>query len=251
MPTDAGVGPLRHHGDQDVVAGQVDLAVNVRTGSPPGWLRKRLVDEIDRLGSYPDPRAATRAVARRHGRDPAEALVTHGAAEAFVLLARALRPRHPVVVHPQFTEPEVALHDVGCVVDRAVLSAPFDLQVMERDEVIGASGSSRIMLAAGRHDVVLVNRALDYQEARRVEITAGQTAQVRIDPPKVSINVNARPWADVSIDGNEIGQTPISNTTVTVGTHQLVFRHPQLGERRQNVVVTAKGPNRVSVDLTK
>jgi PEGA domain len=131
------------------------------------------------------------------------------------------------------------------------VSAPFELQVMERDEVIGASGSSRIMLAAGRHDIVLVNRALDYREARRVEITAGQTAQVRIDPPKVSMNVNARPWADVTIDGNEIGQTPISKATVTVGTHQLVFRHPQLGERRQSVVVTAKGPNRVSVDLTK
>jgi hypothetical protein len=131
------------------------------------------------------------------------------------------------------------------------VSAPFELQVMEREDVIGASGSSRIMVAAGRHDIVLVNRALDYQEARRVEVTAGQTAQVRIDPPKVAMNVNARPWADVSIDGNELGQTPISNATVTVGTHQLVFRHPQLGERRQSVVVTAKGPNRVSVDLTK
>jgi hypothetical protein len=131
------------------------------------------------------------------------------------------------------------------------VSAPFDLQVTEHDEMIGASGSSRIMLAAGRHDIVLVNRALGYQEARRVEVTAGQTSQVRVDPPKVSMNVNARPWADVTIDGAEVGQTPISNTTVTVGTHQLVFRHPQLGERRQSVVVTAKGPNRVAVDLTK
>jgi eukaryotic-like serine/threonine-protein kinase len=131
------------------------------------------------------------------------------------------------------------------------VSAPFEVQVQERDDVIGASGSSRIMLAAGRHDIVLVNRTLDYQEAKRIEITAGQTSQVRVDPPKVSMNVNARPWADVTIDGNEIGQTPISNATVTVGTHQLVFRHPQLGERRQSVVVTAKGPNRVSVDLTK
>jgi len=128
MPTDAGVGALRHHGDREVAAGLVDLAVNVRTGSPPGWVRNRLVDEIGRLGSYPDPRAATEAVARRHGRDPGEVLVTHGAAEAFVLLARALRPRRPVVVHPQFTEPEMALRDVGCLVDRAIPPAPFDLR---------------------------------------------------------------------------------------------------------------------------
>jgi len=131
------------------------------------------------------------------------------------------------------------------------VSAPFDVQVLERDEVIGAGGSSRIMVAAGRHDIVLANRALDFQETRRVEIAAGQTAHVRVDPPKVTMNVNARPWADVTLDGNELGQTPISNTSVAVGTHQLVFRHPQLGERRQSVVVTASGPNRVSVDLTK
>jgi hypothetical protein len=30
-----------------------------------------------------------------------------------------------------------------------------------------------------------------------------------------------------------------------------VFRHPQFGERRQSVVLTGKGPNRVAVDLTK
>ena len=127
MPTDTRAAALRHHGDQEVGARLVDLAVNVRTTSPPDWLRKRLIDEIDRLGSYPDPRAATEAVARRHGRDSREVLVTHGAAEAFVLLARALRPRRPVVVHPQFTEPEMALSDVGCAVDRVVLPPPVDL----------------------------------------------------------------------------------------------------------------------------
>ncbi|WP_159062390.1 aminotransferase class I/II-fold pyridoxal phosphate-dependent enzyme, partial [Streptomyces caniscabiei] len=43
------------------------------------------------------------------------------AAEAFVLLARALKVRHPVVVHPQFTEPEAALRDAGHTVDRVLL----------------------------------------------------------------------------------------------------------------------------------
>jgi len=131
------------------------------------------------------------------------------------------------------------------------VSAPFDVQVTEHDQVIGAGGSSRIMLAAGRHEITLVNRTLEYEETRRVEVAAGQTAQIRVEPPKVTINVNARPWAEVTLDGAELGQTPISKATVTVGTHQLVFRHPQLGERGQSIVVTAKGPNRVAVDLTK
>ena len=131
------------------------------------------------------------------------------------------------------------------------VSAPFDVQVLEGSDVIGAGGASKIMLAAGRHDLVLANRTLEYQEVRRLEITPGQTTLVRIDAPMVPMNVNARPWAEVTLDGESLGQTPISNATVSVGTHQLAFRHPQLGERRQTVVVTAKGPNRVAVDLTK
>jgi hypothetical protein len=107
------------------------------------------------------------------------------------------------------------------------------------------------MLAAGRHDITILNRSLGYQDARRVEVAAGKTVSVRVDPPKVLVSVNARPWAEVTLDGNSVGQTPISNLLVTVGSHELVFRHPQFSERRQAVVVTAKGPNRIAADLTK
>ena len=131
------------------------------------------------------------------------------------------------------------------------IAAPFDVEVVEHDDVIGTSGTSRIMLAAGRHDITIINRSLGFQEARKVEVTAGKTIAVRVDPPKVSVSVNARPWADVTLDGNSVGQTPLSNLSVTVGTHELVFRHPQFAERRQTIVVTAKGPNRIATDLTK
>jgi hypothetical protein len=131
------------------------------------------------------------------------------------------------------------------------VSAPFDVEVIEHDDVIGTSGTSRIMLAAGRHDITILNRSLGYQDARRLEVAAGKTVSVRVDAPKVSVSVNARPWAEVTLDGNSVGQTPISNLLVTVGSHELVFRHPQFSERRQTVVVTAKGPNRIAADLTK
>ncbi|MEV8097365.1 Rv2231c family pyridoxal phosphate-dependent protein CobC [Kitasatospora sp. NPDC085879] len=115
---------LRHHGDAEVrAAGLVDLAVNVRTGTPPGWLRDRLAATLGDLASYPDPAAARAAVAARHGRPVDEVLLTSGAAEAFVLLARAVTARHVCVVHPQFTEPEAALRDAGHTVHRAVLRA--------------------------------------------------------------------------------------------------------------------------------
>jgi histidinol-phosphate aminotransferase len=114
---------LRHHGDDELAPGLVDLAVNVRPGGPPAWLRQVLADTLPGLSEYPRPDAARDAVAARHHRRRAEVLLTAGAAEAFTLIARAFRFRHPVVVHPQFTEPELALRTAGQPVDRVLLSA--------------------------------------------------------------------------------------------------------------------------------
>lgn len=115
-------GPdLRHHGDRDTGPGVVDLAVNVFDGPRPGWLDRALSDSLQAADAYPDPTDAEAAVARRHGREPGDVLATAGAAEAFTLLARLRDWRHPVVVHPQFTEPEVALRTAGHTPGQVVL----------------------------------------------------------------------------------------------------------------------------------
>ncbi|MER5886366.1 Rv2231c family pyridoxal phosphate-dependent protein CobC [Streptomyces sp. NPDC001941] len=113
---------LRHHGDAEVRDEKLtDLAVNVRANTPPDWLRERIADSLTGLAAYPDGRTARAAVAERHGLPADRVLLTAGAAEAFVLLARALPVRRPVVVHPQFTEPESALRDAGHEVERVLL----------------------------------------------------------------------------------------------------------------------------------
>ncbi|GAA2354780.1 Rv2231c family pyridoxal phosphate-dependent protein CobC [Dactylosporangium salmoneum] len=113
---------LRFHGDAEIAPGLVDLAVNVRQETPPSWLTGPIAASLAHLARYPDPAEATAAIAARHGRPPSEVLLTAGAAQAFTLLGPALRPRRPVVVHPQFTEPEAALRTAGHDVTRAVLS---------------------------------------------------------------------------------------------------------------------------------
>ncbi len=121
-PNDPASLNLRHHGDAETGPGLVDLAVNVRMPGPPDWLRRLLAESLTSLGAYPDPTRAREAIAARHGRRPNEVLLTAGAAEAFTLIARAFSPRRPVVVHPQFTEPEVALRVAGHEVERLLLS---------------------------------------------------------------------------------------------------------------------------------
>jgi histidinol-phosphate aminotransferase len=116
---------LRHHGDVDAGPGLLDFAVNVQGGSPPDWLRDRLVGVLDDLGRYPSAAhdaQARGAVATRHGRRPDEVLLLAGSAEGFALLP-ALRPRLAAVLHPGFTEPEAALRAAGVPVQRVLTAA--------------------------------------------------------------------------------------------------------------------------------
>jgi histidinol-phosphate aminotransferase len=116
---------LRHHGDVDAAEGLADFAVNVWRDRPPGWLLDVLAAELPGLSRYPSAQrdaTARQAVARRHGCSADDVLVLAGAAEGFALLP-GLRPTLAAVVHPSFTEPEVALTDAGVPVRRVVLRA--------------------------------------------------------------------------------------------------------------------------------
>lgn len=108
---------LRLHGDTQVPAGSIDLAVNVEAG-PPDWLARQLADAVADLADYPGPAAAEAAQAARHGVDANRVLACNGAADAFWLLAQGLRPRHAVCVHPSFTEPEAALRAASTAITR-------------------------------------------------------------------------------------------------------------------------------------
>jgi cobyrinic acid a,c-diamide synthase len=161
--------PLRHHGDREATAGLLDFAVNVYDGPRPGWLDRALHDAD--LSRYPDPAPARDALAAWHDRPADEVLPTAGAAEAFGLVAR-LRPwRRPVVVHPQFTEPDVALTEAGhrphhvfldagndFALDPAVVPADADLVVVGNPTnptgIRHSAATVRALLAPGRLVVV-------------------------------------------------------------------------------------------------
>ncbi|MCE3274263.1 MAG: cobBC [Propionibacteriaceae bacterium] len=113
---------LHHHGDSDVAEGLVDLAVNVRLSAPPDWLSAIVNSTTQHLAAYPNADAATKAIAEAHNLTVDQVLPTAGGAEAFTLLARAFRPERPLIIHPQFTEPEAALLAAGLRPQRLILS---------------------------------------------------------------------------------------------------------------------------------
>lgn len=107
--------------------GLLDLSGLAPSLAPPAWLLGRLERSLHRLGAAPDPRAALRAVARRHDRDEAEVVLTAGASDALVLLARVLRPRRALAVHPWLSSAQDALRGDGSPPEQLVLTPPYAL----------------------------------------------------------------------------------------------------------------------------
>jgi serine/threonine-protein kinase len=179
------------------------------------------------------------------GLTPTEHTVRVTSATGSVERAIAVAPG--VVTELVVALPRAAASATGWI----AVASPFPVDVVENGEVVGTSGAAKIMMAAGRHELVLRNDALGFDSTRAVSVTPGRVAAVDVVAPTARLNVNARPWADVSIDGEPAGQTPMANLELAVGTHEVVFRHPQLGSRTERVVVSARGINRVAVDFNR
>jgi serine/threonine-protein kinase len=72
-----------------------------------------------------------------------------------------------------------------------------------------------------------------------------------VSPPNGLLSINASPWAEVWIDGKPAGETPLANLSVSLGEHEIVFRHPDMGEQRRTALVRVDGVTRVSVNFQR
>jgi hypothetical protein len=127
--------------------------------------------------------------------------------------------------------------------------APVDVQLFEDGRLLGSSRIDRIMLPAGRHDIDIVNDVLGFSQRHTVRVTEGQVTSIKLAWPTGTLAINAVPWAEAFVDSRSVGETPIGGIQVPIGQHEILLRHPQLGERSVRVTVTTRETARVGVDL--
>jgi hypothetical protein len=129
--------------------------------------------------------------------------------------------------------------------------APIPLQVIEGDRVLGSSANGPVFTTPGVHEIELINNTFGYRSRQTVRVAAGRVMSLDVRPPNGTLSINAQPWAQVFIDGRAVGDTPLANLSLPLGEHDVVFRHPQLGERRQKAIVQAGTLTRVSVSFNQ
>ncbi len=119
------------------------------------------------------------------------------------------------------------------------VSSPIPLKVFEQSRLLGTIPGGDIRLKAGPHDIELVNLAAGYRVRQAIQIEAGQTLSVHVAPPHGWVTAYATPDADVLIDGERVGRTPLGPLPLALGEHQVTFYHPSGAGDRQRVTVTS------------
>jgi PEGA domain-containing protein len=181
-------------------------------------------------------------------------------AHEVVLEHRGVRSRRTVDVQPGLTAtlgpgPAAAQAAATLATEPAVTSgtgwltvkAPYEMQLLEGGRPLGTTSRERIELPAGRHVVEVVSETLGLRETRSVDVSGGKETVLTIDLPKGQLTLVATPPAEVFVDGERAGETPILNMPVAVGPHEVTFRHPEFGEEHRAVTVAAGTPARLEV----
>jgi hypothetical protein len=137
----------------------------------------------------------------------------------------------------------------GPVSGWVTVSIPVAMDIYENGRLLGTTETERLMMASGRHELELVNETLGFRTSRVVQVVAGKVTTVAVELPRGTVSINALPWAEVWIDGQRVGETPLGNLQVPIGPHEVVFRHPEFGEQRHAISVRLSGTARLSVDL--
>jgi len=114
--------------------------------------------------------------------------------------------------------------------------APIDLTISEGSRSLRLDDRSQVMLPPGPHELLLANRALGYQETRHVDVRPGETTQLSIAPPQSKATFTATAPAEVWLDGKHVGQTPLIDLPVDIGTHHVKMKS---GSAEQQFTVTA------------
>ena len=139
----------------------------------------------------------------------------------------------------------------GATSGAVTFDSPVSFQVYVGGQLRGSSTDGNLTLPAGTRTVTVVNTQLEFRQSLPVTVQPGQPGRLSVPLPRGSLSINALPWAEVWVDGSAVGTTPLANLVLPIGSHEVVWRHPTLGERRQTVVVKTQTPARIGVDFNR
>ena len=129
--------------------------------------------------------------------------------------------------------------------------SPFEVTISEGGRVLRPDDRNQVMMAPGAHDLRFVNNALGFDISRQIEVKPGEGATVRLTPEPSKLSVTATDAAEVFVDGTRIGEVPLTNAPVALGTHEIVVRRTADGAERRSTITVGVAPSALHVDFSR
>jgi eukaryotic-like serine/threonine-protein kinase len=129
------------------------------------------------------------------------------------------------------------------------------VNVFANGHALGHTPLRGVRLPAGRHRLRLIDRAAGIDTTVDVEVPRGRGVDKHVTIGKGRLRIKALPWADVTVDGRELGTTPMAPLSLYAGTHEVrLSYHPQGAppkERVERVTLAAGADELLERDLRK
>jgi serine/threonine-protein kinase len=117
------------------------------------------------------------------------------------------------------------------------VSSRIPVDVLVKGRRIGTSDGGQMVLASGVHRLELVNRRFNYRDFVSVRIEPGGLTSHAVALPYGSVRVETTPGAEIFVEGQRMGQAPLEDLAVPIGTREVIVRSADRRERRQPVEV--------------
>jgi hypothetical protein len=125
------------------------------------------------------------------------------------------------------------------------------LEIFDGERRIGTTDEGQIMLPPGSYKLSLVNQRFGYRGQAAVDIRPGQVTAYTAPLPTGHVHLETAPGADVWVEGERVGTTPVGELAIPIGTREIVVRHAELGEGRATVEVKSDQPSEVTIALAR
>lgn len=137
------------------------------------------------------------------------------------------------------------------------ITATLKIHTIPRDVMISLDGKKENHTIEG----LQLNKSYTLNVSKKGYETVSKTVPVQSNYVEVDIelkkkeikkgllSVSATPWAQIIVDGNVIGPSPILNHQLSVGDHEVILRHPDFDDVKKTITIKENQNNKIIIDL--
>lgn len=148
-------------------------------------------------------------------------------------------------IPPEETPLEVATPEQQVTPAKLVILTEPGSEVFADGEPLGQAGDTGeagpFEVRPGQVLVRVKNAPVGFERQRQVGLEPGQNYQFEIRPRQGWLRIAVAPWARVTIDGKELGLTPLPKVPLYEGVHEVILENPDISKRYRTTVRVQPG----------